>query len=519
MYKIIVKETKADIKNMENRVKELMTRGIKVGDIVGLLSHYRTLGEQVKDEIVEKYGIINPNSSKQVIDYLKCLAAQVELGIENDIIKICMDEDTGKWTSNGEAMEKLADLGYDIGSDILEYRKYKKYADSVNELLTFADSRKLIHPEVSLTKTNRISYARPGIMNIPKDLLWSMIAPYNENDILYSVDIKNQEPSILINYLEDEDLAKVLKSDKGLYEELFERVFAPTVELNCVRDFLTENRQYTISELRGIPFVEPAKYLPKKAGCDSMYYNGEKVVAIETMCFGYNGGEIKLPDTVMIQTDVNELYKVPVVWRTNVKVKKDKDFTLIGDIQGIEFRLSKAERKEFKVAWNALSYGASSFGIDKMCKIIDGKKVYSFFNNLASYKKYKKTIDNIIKAGRTGVPTLFGNFVYAGADKDDRKALKRALLDLPIQGTGADILSCLIKHFEDEVDKRGLKDVMFIYYTRHDELIIEANGDWVKQVGDDEVKAILRDILEHQIVYGTREWEPFKLEVDRVLAE
>ena len=85
---------------MENRVKELMTRGIKVGDIVGLLSHYRTLGEQVKDEIVEKYGIINPNSSKQIIDYLKDLAAQVELGIENDIIKICMDEDTGKGGSS-----------------------------------------------------------------------------------------------------------------------------------------------------------------------------------------------------------------------------------------------------------------------------------------------------------------------------------------------------------------------------------------------------------------------------------
>lgn len=520
MYRIIVKETEADIKGMENRVNELMKRGIRIGDLSSLLIHYRNLGEQIKNEIIDKYNISNPNSSKQVIEYLKDLAAQVELGVENDIIKICMDEDTEKWTSNGDAMEKLADLGYEIGSDILEYRKYKKYGDAVNELLSAADSNRLIHPSVTLTKTNRISYVKPGIMNIPKELLWNMIVPYHNNDVLFSVDIKNQEPSILINYLEDDDLAQVLKSDKGLYEELFERVFSPVVEMNFVRDFLPENRVYSIPELRNVPFVDPVKYLPKKAGCESMYYNNEKVVAFETICCGYSTGEIKLPETVLIQTDANELYKVPVVWRTeNAKISKDKDFKLIGDVKGIEFRLTKAERKEFKTAWNALSYGASSFGISKMCKIIDGKKVYEYFNNLASYRKYKKVIDNIIKSNRTGVPTLFGNFVYAGADKEDNKALKRALLDLPIQGTGADILSCLIKHFDEEVELRGLKDKLFIYYTRHDELIIEANGDWVKQVGDDEVKTILRDILEHQIIYGHREWEPFKLEVDRVLAE
>lgn len=518
MYRIDVNTTKADIPAMEKRVNEFMQRGIRIGNLNEMHKHYLNLREQLKDDIVQKYGIANPNSSQQIVAYLKDLASRVEMSANNDIINICMDAETGKWTSNANAMESLADLGYDIGTDILEYRLYKKYAESISELLSFADGNNLIHPFVTLTKTNRISYVRPAIMNIPKKLLWSMIAPYNSSDVLYSVDIKNQEPSILINSLGDDDLAKVLESDKGLYEELFERVFTPTVELNMVVDFLPENRVYSIQELRNIPFVEPAKYLPKRAECKSIYFNNERIIAIETLCHGYTGGEIKLPETVVIQTDKNELYNVPVKWNTDIKPKKGKDFTITGTLQGIEFRLSKAERKEFKVAWNALSYGASSFGIEKMCKIIDGKKVYKYFNNLDSFKRYKKQIDNIVKAGGNTVNTLFGNYVSAGIGKEDVKALKRALLDLPIQGTGADILSCLIKHFEEEIVKRGLEKDMFIYYTRHDELIIEVSKDIISRIGDNGVTETLRDILEHQIVYKGKDWEPFKVEIGQVVA-
>jgi hypothetical protein len=306
-----------------------------------------------------------------------------------------------------------------------------------------------------------------------------------------------------------------LKSDKGLYEELFERVFKPTVELNVVADFLKENRVYTIEELRNIPFVEPVKYLPKRAECKSLYYNGEQVIAIETICCGYVGGELKLPETATIQTDKNEIYHVPVEW-PDFTTKKGKDFTVVGALQGIEFKLSKAERNEFKTAWNALSYGASSFGIDKICKLINGKKIYKYFNGLKSFKEYKKKIESIVKGGGNGVTTLFGNFVSAGSDKDNIKALQRSLLDLPIQGTGADILSCLITHFDSEIDKRGYKDKMFVYYTRHDELIIEVGEELVNSLSDSEIKDILRDILEHQIVFNGGSWEPFKVEVNRI---
>lgn len=514
MYKIDTTKTVADIGYMENKLKEMMTNGIRIGNVEPIFDYYNNLRENLRLEIIENYGIENPNSSQQVVYYLKNLAEQVQLGAKNDIISICVDDDSGKWTSKAEAMEKLADLGYDIASDILDYRKAKKYADSIKELMTFADMDKLIHPFVNLTKTNRITYSKPGLMSVPKKLLWSLIVPRRDNDVLFSVDIKNQEPNILINYIGDENLKEALRSEKGLYEELFEKVFAPVVEMNMINNLLPENRIYSADELEDYIYIEPAKYLPKRAECKSMYYNDERVVAIETLCQGYvTGKNIDFPKKVTIETDAGKLYDLDVAWRNDYKVKKTADFVIMGDIQGIEFKLSAGERKEFKTAWNALSYGASAFGISRMCKIIDGKKVYKYFNSLDSFKQYKKIIDSIVDRGETRVRTVFGNIVDAGYDKVDKKALKRALLDLPIQGTGADILSCLIKHFEEETEKRGLKDSMFVYYTRHDELIIEVSRDLVDK-DKEYVISTLKDIIEHQVICNGKEWEPFKIEID-----
>ena len=56
---------------------------------------------------------------------------------------------------------------------------------------------------------------------------------------------------------------------------------------------------------------------------------------------------------------------------------------------------------------------------------------------------------------------------------------------------------------------------MDIYYTRHDELIIEVNGEWLKEVGAETVESILKDMLEHQV----DDWIPFKIEVMQTKAE
>ena len=511
MFRIEVAKTKADIAYMKDFTIKNMRRGIRVADVDSSLRKHTEIRDALKEEIKSNFGIDNVNSPKQIVECLKAMANKSVDGYKNDIVEICYDPENDKWTTNGDAMQKLSDLGYEIADFILEYRKEKKIVETLSSLAGFADKNRLVHPDVSLGKTNRINYSDPALMNIPKEMLWDLIVPYSDEDVIYSVDIKNQEPSILINFLGDETLKDALTSDKGLYETLFDKVYCPTVTMTICRDFLEENRVYSVQELKNKIYVSPSYYLPVKAPCKSMYYNDERVTVIETLCQGFkDNNSIVFPEKVKIETEAKRVYELPVEWDKNYKVKKTGDFTITGKILGVEIKLSALERKEFKTAWNALSYGASIMGIKAMCKSIDGALVYKFFNELASYKEYKKKIDGFVRKGMNSVNTVFGNMV--STHETEPKALKRALLDLPIQGTGADILSVLIKHFEEEVEKRGLKEKMFIYFTRHDELVIEVNKEFSDST---DVESILRDILEHQIILPNKEWVPFKVEVEK----
>ena len=177
--------------------------------------------------------------------------------------------------------------------------------------------------------------------------------------------------------------------------------------------------------------------------------------------------------------------------------------------ENIAFALT--ERKEFKTSWLAISYGASIFGIQHACKTIDGKHVYNYITKINELKEYRDKIDKLARKETNVIGTVFGTRLYAG-DFDNWKKLKRVLLDLPVQGTGSDILSLLIKRFYDYSKEYGLEDKVSLYYTRHDELIIEVSKDWLDSVGKEVVENTLRDMLEHQV----DNWTPFQVEVEQV---
>ncbi len=82
-------------------------------------------------------------------------------------------------------------------------------------------------------------------------------------------------------------------------------------------------------------------------------------------------------------------------------------------------------------------------------------------------------------------------------------------MNLPVQGTGADILALLIKHFDGETKSRGLSGIMEFYFSRHDEVIIEVDRGFYETEGLDKVTSILRDIFEHSV----DDWEPFTVEI------
>lgn len=515
MYYIKTSEVKPDIGKMEQRVDSLMRRGIRLADCKKIANDYANFRDGVKGYIQDNYGIENPNSPKQIVEYLQHLSSQVSINTRNDIVNICYDQNTGKWTSAGSAMSKLADLGYEFAQDLLDYRHAKKYADSVDGLLKAADENNLIHPTITIGKTNRINYKEPAIMNIPKKLLWHLIAPYKAGNVLYSIDIKNQEPLILISMTQAKKLEFALKSKQGLYETMFKQCFKPIVTANVLIDTFTENRVYTQEEIKKIGTISPAYYMPSKPIVEDTYYNDEKVLYIETVCVGSQKGlKPELPSKVRIETENNQ-YEVDVEWEVDEKkFKKSNDYTLAGELKGLEVRVTKVTLKEFKVAWLAISYGAGALSIKENSKFIDGSLAYRYITQIEELKNYRKMIDSKAKAMDPCINTIFGTHLYAG-DVEDYKKLKRILLDLPIQGSAADILSLLIERFYDYTAEHNLSDKMSLYYTRHDELIVEVEKEWLDEVGDEQVTSILRDMLEHQI----NDWLPFQVEVSQTKAE
>lgn len=507
MYHINSKVDKPDINYLHKRVREMMSRGVAVGNLSEMYGKFVSERDAISADIQENYGIYNPNSSQQITKYMSSLEDSV-------IYDICYVNN--KWTSNKDSLSKLVELGYQFAIDILQYRRAKKYAESIKSMADAARQDNRVHPEVSLSKTNRINYSSPALMNIPKPLLWHTIKPIGEDNVLISADIKNQEPNILINMLNAEELKPALTADEGLYEHLFSQPFKPEAHLTIIVIPGYDEGIISNNQLAEMGNIDPYFYTPKIPKVSTTYYNGVKVRYIDvTNVVVHPGNDTQLPDTVLIETVDNQQHQVPVVWETyNKKKLLNPGFiSITGELEGIEVRCDGIARKEFKVAWNAMTYGASSFGVENMCKNIDGKAVYKYFSKIEAFNNYRKNCTRLANNGIQTISTYFGSQLFAG--EEDNGKLKRVLMDLPVQGTASDILSLLIKHADDEIISRGLIDKLSIYYTRHDEIIFEVSRNWVDSVGIDTVKAIIMDIVEHRV----DDWVPFKVEIEEVKAD
>lgn len=381
-----------DIGYMYGRVKDSMETGIAIKPLGDIYKKFAEAQKAAAKTMHSIYGIENPNSTQQVLNYLMNV-------IDDTIISVCYDEEKDKWTTNKDAMFALSQYGYQFAKDMLIYRKCKGYAQAVKSIMdnTYKDGR--IRPKIKLGKTNRIHYSDPAVMSIPKDLIWHIIIPRNIENILYSVDIKQQEPWILANMLGIEELKEIFRSGEDLYREIYRRIF--------------------------------------NEDCD------------------------------------------------------------------------KIQRNEIKVSWNAMTYGASMRGLQRICKHIDAKAVYKYFNSLEEFKEYKNKCYKLAKRNAQSIETYFGTTVYA--DEYGSK-LQRVLMDIPIQGTGADILALLIKHFDDDIYVKGIEDKIDLYFSRHDELIIEVAKDLEDDIGEEGVIDILKDIFEHKI----DDWDEFNVEINKV---
>lgn len=511
MYKIDSKVDKPNTSYLVSEVKKMMARGIKVGNVEKLYDLYRSEQNKYIRDIQMNYGIVNPNSSAQVISYLQDQN-------EPEIVEACASQ--GKWSSNKAALIAIASLGYKVGEDLINYRTAKKFADSLQSIMGFTGTDGKIHPEVTITKTNRISYRNPAIMNIPKELLWDVVIPSRDGDVLISADIKNQEPNILINMNNIKSLKPALTSDKGLYEEIYSRI-PVHADVNII--FSNDLKPGVLSnDWMMDKGLQPVLYTPKPMGFPGATVDSSddknEISLIHILNIVVPIGQNPELDAVTVVELMDGVEcRVPITIEADLSKpsnrKKKNEGGIIqtyGTISGITLKCENKVRSEFKRAWNAMTYGASRPGVKQMCNIIDGEKLYDFFSTIPELKVYRDRCQKLAYGGHQNIDTYFGTTLHA--DEYNSGALKRVLLDLPIQGTAADILSLLVRHFNEEVKNRGFEGLLSVYYTRHDELIIEAAKELVNKLGLDKIKLEIADIVEHQV----DDWVPFKVEIKEV---
>lgn len=365
-------------------IKDKLDRGIRINPEIDKVKSELNL-DGLSDTI-KKYKVLNPNSNPQIKTAFNRILKEehVDLTYIND-----------KQTFQKKILYRLSAEGYELADTLLKYRKQKKLAESVNGLIS-AQRDWLIHPTLTIAKTNRFNYASPALMNIPKEILWKTVVPYNNNTSLYSIDIKQQEPWIIMHMFNIKSLIDLtLEYDdfyRGVYFDIFN--ILPTSE----------------------------------------------------------------------------------------------------------------ERDELKTSWNALTYGAGKTSIVDECIKIDGSRIYSYFWKIKELKEHRDNAYHLAKRKTQEIETLFGTKLYT--NEEDMNALARSLMDIPIQGMGADILALLIENFIIQNAKNNMENFMDLYYTRHDELLIEVSNT----ISEKDAIEYLENCFNHQI----EDWSPFKLNIKKI---
>lgn len=210
-----------DIEYMKEIVMDCMEQGIRIADLTELKNAYNTRLKDVSDKLWSRYHLENPNSPKQVLAVLDRFA-------DGRVRECCYDEEEDNWTTNADALTRLSGYGFEFADLMLEYRGCKQRMDVLNGMDVKADEYGFVHPIVSLGKSNRINYSKPALMNVNKDMLFDILRPRNPRNVLFSCDIKNQEPWILINMLAIKSLKSVMATlgdDESLYRALFFEIF------------------------------------------------------------------------------------------------------------------------------------------------------------------------------------------------------------------------------------------------------------------------------------------------------
>lgn len=156
------------------------------------------------------------------------------------------------------------------------------------------------------------------------------------------------------------------------------------------------------------------------------------------------------------------------------------------------------ERTHAKAVNFGIVYGISDFGLAEQIKTTkkEAKEyIEQYLNKYNGIKKYMEDIDK--KAKEDGyVTTMFGRRRNIPELKSQNYMVRqfgsRVALNMPIQGTAADIMKLAMIEVDKRIEQKKLKAKLLLQI--HDELLIE-----VPMNEEEEVKDILKDTMENVV--------------------
>ena len=160
--------------------------------------------------------------------------------------------------------------------------------------------------------------------------------------------------------------------------------------------------------------------------------------------------------------------------------------------------VTKDMRQSAKAVNFGIIYGISDFGLSEQLKISPkqaGEYIKKYFEMYPSVKEYMDK--NVEFAREHGyVTTMLGRKRYIREINSPNFNLRsfgeRAAMNMPLQGTAADIIKIAMLSVHSEMKKRGLKSKLILQV--HDELIVDACKEEVN-----EVLGILKDKMENAV--------------------
>ena len=158
--------------------------------------------------------------------------------------------------------------------------------------------------------------------------------------------------------------------------------------------------------------------------------------------------------------------------------------------------VTKEMRRSVKVINFGILYGMSPHGLSVATKM-SVKEAKDFIERYFKLRiKLKEYLDSIIDFAKQHgyVKTLFGRKRPANDINSSNymvaEAAKRSTINMPIQGTEADLMKLSMIHLDEELEKRGLKARQIIQV--HDSILLECPEDEVETV-----KELVKNVMEN----------------------